>query len=342
MLLRFTNTTLLALLVVLTLTGLWGLAFTLQGWAFEVHRAAGWAVVALAPWKILVSWRSLRRGLDWRFDRSWVVAISLVLAALVLLVLGLGLMWTWRVGPQLLSVAGYADTAISWHWMLALALLVPLAVHVWRRWPRPKPVDFVSRRGALKLLGLAAAGTVGWWAAQDLATARASPASPRRFTGSTEQGSGSGNAFPVTNSAGEGGIVLNSGTWFLNVHGAVQRPLRIDYATLLAMPATEITATIDCTTGWYSTQLWRGVPLKDLLDQAGLRAPAGLLNLRGASGYLGVFTLAEAEEVLLATHVSGQVLEHWHGYPVRAVAPSRRGWFWVKWLSEVEVLAPGA
>ena len=106
------------------------------------------------------------------------------------------------------------------------------------------------------------------------------------------------------------------------------------------MPAAEVTATIDCTTGWYSTQRWRGVPLNAILDQAGLSGPVGLLQLRGASGYLGVFTLAEAAEVLLATHVGGQVLEHWHGYPVRAVAPSRRGWFWVKWLSEVEVLAP--
>ena len=82
MLLRFTNGALLALLATLTLTGLWGLAFTLQGWLFEVHRAAAWAVFALLPWKVLVALRSLRRPLSWRFDRSWGVAISLLLAVL--------------------------------------------------------------------------------------------------------------------------------------------------------------------------------------------------------------------------------------------------------------------
>jgi DMSO/TMAO reductase YedYZ molybdopterin-dependent catalytic subunit len=41
---------------------------------------------------------------------------------------------------------------------------------------------------------------------------------------------------------------------------------------------------------------------------------------------------------VLATHVGGQVLDHWHGYPLRAVVPSRRGGHWVKWLTEIEVI----
>src|SRR6188474_1855005 len=106
MLLRFTNGALLALLILLTLTGLWGLAFTLQGWVFEVHRAAAWAIFALVPWKVLIALRSLRRGFDWRFDRSWGVVISLVLATLGVLVLALGLLWTWRLGPPVIDVAG--------------------------------------------------------------------------------------------------------------------------------------------------------------------------------------------------------------------------------------------
>src|SRR5712692_10360533 len=106
MLLRFTNTALLALVILLTLTGLWGIAFTLQGWLFDVHRAAGWAVIALIPCKTLISVRSLLRGLDFRFDRSWMVGVSLLLAALTLGVLWLGLDWTWRLGPDLLWLGG--------------------------------------------------------------------------------------------------------------------------------------------------------------------------------------------------------------------------------------------
>ena len=340
MFLRFTNTTLLALVVVLTLTGLWGIAFTLAGWSFEVHRIAGWALIALIPWKIIISARSLRRGLDFRFDRSWMIGLSLLLAAITLGVLGLGLGWTWRIGPELLWLGNYGDTLISWHWMLALVLLAPLALHVWRRWPRPKRTDFASRRSALKLLGLAGTGVAGWLAAQQLAQARAAPASPRRFTGSAAQGSFSGNGFPVTNSGGEGQITLAANRYFLAVRGAVDRPYKISYATLAALPQKDLAATIDCTTGWYSTQTWRGVPLQTLLDQAHLVPAAGLVRLRGVSGYSGDFTLLEAAEVLLAMQVGGQLLDHWHGYPLRAVAPSRRGWFWIKWLTEIEVLAP--
>ena len=118
--LRFVNTTLLTLLGVLTLSGLWGLVFTLDGWAFEVHRWAGWALLALLPWKALVAWRSLRRGFEARFDRSAMLVISLTMAGLLVLVLGFSLMWAWRLGPALIGAAGYFDTAISWHWMLAL------------------------------------------------------------------------------------------------------------------------------------------------------------------------------------------------------------------------------
>ncbi|HYH05137.1 MAG TPA: molybdopterin-dependent oxidoreductase [Bacillota bacterium] len=27
-----------------------------------------------------------------------------------------------------------------------------------------------------------------------------------------------------------------------------------------------------------------------------------------------------------------------HGFPLRAVVPSRRGWFWVKWLAKIEAV----
>src|SRR5260370_31049183 len=134
--------------------------------------------------------------------------------------------------------------------------------------------------------------------------------------------------------------MLDAATYSLAVRGAVDRPYKISFATLATLPQSEVTATIDCTTGWYSTQTWRGVSLQTLLDQAGLKPGAGLIRLRGVSGYFGDFTLPEAAEVLLATQVGGQPLNHWHGYPLRAVAPSRRGWVWVQWVDRDEGLGP--
>jgi DMSO/TMAO reductase YedYZ molybdopterin-dependent catalytic subunit len=48
--------------------------------------------------------------------------------------------------------------------------------------------------------------------------------------------------------------------------------------------------------------------------------------------------IQEAREMLLATHVTGEVLGASHGFPLRAVIPGRRGWFWMKWLVKIEVL----
>jgi DMSO/TMAO reductase YedYZ molybdopterin-dependent catalytic subunit len=337
--LRFVNTAILTLLLALTLTGLFGLMWPMPSWMFELHRGASWAFVALLPWKAAIAWRSLRRGLDRRFDRSITIGVSILLATMASSILVLGLMWTWRIGPEVVWLGSYGDAVISWHWMLALGVLPLLGFHVWRRWPRPKRADFLSRRSALKLMALGAVGALGWGLAESLARARQSAEASRRFTGSREQGSFSGLGYPVTHTVGQGQIVIDPDTWQLKIGGAVNLPLTLSYAEVSARSTSEITATLDCTSGWYTTQVWRGLTLAGLLAEAGLHPEAAAILLKDVSGYPALLTLAEAEEVLLATHVGGQALDHWHGAPLRAVVPSRRGWQWVKWLTEIEVLA---
>ena len=123
----------------------------------------------------------------------------------------------------------------------------------------------------------------------------------------------------------------------LPLTGAVANPLVLTYAEALAASTTEAIATLDCTGGWYATQAWQGIRLADLLERAGARPEAAGLVLKGVLDYSARFTLAGAREILLATRVGGLALDHRHGYPMRAVIPSRRGWHWVKWLTEIEV-----
>ena len=48
--------------------------------------------------------------------------------------------------------------------------------------------------------------------------------------------------------------------------------------------------------------------------------------------------MAEARTALLATHIGEEPLSYEHGFPLRLVAPGRRGFEWVKWITPVEVL----
>lgn len=158
-LVRFINLYLLATLLALVFSGLYGLFWSLNGWLWELHRVSGWLLVAGIPWKVGVSWRSLRRGLRPNFDRV-VVLISLLLALVTVLVLLLGAAWDFRLGPESYPLR---QTAISWHWMLALGLLLPLALHVWRRWPGKRREDVLAAGSAAP--GSAGGGRWGFVAA---------------------------------------------------------------------------------------------------------------------------------------------------------------------------------
>jgi hypothetical protein len=333
--LRFTNTAILILIAILTLTGVFGLVWPLHGWVFEAHRVAGWGLVAMLPWKTAITVRSFARGFDRRPDRSLVMALSIILATATLAVIALGLWWTWRLGPGELWLR---QTAISWHWMISLGLLAPLAVHIWRRWPRPKVPDFVSRRGFLQMAGLAAAGGLGWWFSEFLVQGQELVDAPRRHTGSRAAGFFTGNRFPITHRPGDGQHAVLLEDWSLVVSGEVERNLTLSYADLQTRPAAEKIATLDCTLGWYTTQVWQGVALVELLEEAGLPANTYVVRLESLTGYAHLFTAREAQDILLATHVGAETLNHSHGYPLRAVVPNRRGWFWVKWLARVEVV----
>jgi Oxidoreductase molybdopterin binding domain len=337
--LRFINTLILGLFCLLGLTGLYGLVWPFPTLLYEIHRAAGWGLILLIPWKTIISLRSLRRGMDHRIDRNLMIVVSLFLTGATLTVLVLGLVWAWNLGEYYVWIGPYAYSGIGWHWGIALGLAPLFIVHVWRRWPRPRKTDFAGRRQALKLMGLGLATVASWGAAETLSRILQSDDSPRRFTGSRESGSFTGLDYPVTSAADQGLIRLKPETWTLTVKGAVKTPLSWKYEEVLALSSSELTATLDCTGGWYTTQVWRGIPLTDLLAKAEIQPGRFFIALIDVSGYTARFSPAEASEILLATQVGGLTLDHWHGYPLRAVVPSRRGWHWVKWLTEIEVIA---
>lgn len=328
---RFTNT---SLLILVTFLGITGIVMLYGSWLpliFDLHRMAGFSLLVLVPWKSVIIYRSLRRGIGKNFDRKIVIFASVALALLTVLVIVLGLIWLLRFGPY----SYLTQTIIAWHWIIGL-LLVPLfAFHAWRRWPNPKMRDILSRRDILKFSAAAGAGIVGGWLANQVGGMAASLESPRRFTGSRGYGHFTGNNYPIF---GESTQTLDPDQWQLAVVGAVKTPLSLTYSAILDRNLHIQTETLDCTSGWYSVQEWQGVSLIDILEDAYMDAGAAGVRLVSATGYNHTYPIEEARTILLATHVTGEVLEPRHGFPLRAVVPGRRGWFWVKWLAEVQVL----
>jgi len=140
--------------------------------------------------------------------------------------------------------------------------------------------------------------------------------------------------------------------WQVRVEGLVAEPLTLGPGNVdrtaassgdgTAVPTdSELRALLDCTSGWYTEQDWRGVRVGDLLDRAGASDDARYVRFVSVTGYRWSLPVAEARDALLATHVGGERLSHGHGFPLRLVAPNRRGFQWVKWIERVEVREHG-
>ena len=322
------NTLLLLLIVVELATGFLGLVVGgSEDWALFilVHRVAGYGILVVLVWKVRVVLLSLRRrrGPAPR-------AASLALAAALVASLGLGLAWS-LAGPY--EFAWFSG--VSWHINVGAALVPILVWHAIHH-TRGLPLSFwADRRSFLRLTGVAAVGLASWQLVELGTRLGGLGGASRRFTGSYEASSFSGNAFPLTSWLNDSPGHVDTSRWALSVGGAVDRELTLRYGDLEA--AEGVTATLDCTGGWYSTQVWRGMPVARLIVLAGPTGSAASVTFTSVTGYHRRFSLEEATGYLLATHVGGDTLSHGHGFPVRLVAPGKRGFEWVKWVARIEL-----
>jgi DMSO/TMAO reductase YedYZ molybdopterin-dependent catalytic subunit len=150
------------------------------------------------------------------------------------------------------------------------------------------------------------------------------------------------------------------------VRGAVKRPLSLTLDEIVRVGEhVEVVAINQCAgngrgfsqprvtgTQWGNGAMgnarWTGVRLRDVLDKAGVGANATRVRFAGldrpmvdgAPQFIKSIPIdiARRDDVLVAWAMNGEALPLLHGYPLRIVVP---GWFstyWVKMLSDIEVL----
>src|SRR5690606_13781352 len=114
--------------------------------------------------------------------------------------------------------------------------------------------------------------------------------------------------------------------------------LAITYRDLLSMPAVEMDGTLMCISFTYDNDLisstrWTGVPLRDVLQMAGIADGAVELVLKGGGGYSDSISIEQALDArtLLAYGMNGETLPRGHGFPCRLYVPNIYGEKNVKW-----------
>src|SRR6266581_4654363 len=154
-------------------------------------------------------------------------------------------------------------------------------------------------------------------------------------------------------------------TFFVDVKGKVDRPLKLSLADIKKLPSTEIVAVNQCSgnsrgfmnprvaggqlaNGAMGNARWRGVPLKTVLDRAGVQQGARQVTFNGMDGpvsdktpdFIKALEVDHARdgEVMLAYGMNGEDLPVLNGFPLRLVVPGYYGTYWMKHLSEINVI----
>ena len=159
---------------------------------------------------------------------------------------------------------------------------------------------------------------------------------------------------------------IDAAAFRLNVRGHVAKPLSLGLDELMTLPHIEYAAINQCSgnsRGYFQPRVpgaqwghgamgnakWTGVRLKDVLDRAGVQPGAVAVRFAGLDqplvpdgpDFIKSLDIDHARdgEVMIAFLQNGEPLPLLNGFPLRLIVP---GWFstyWMKMLSDIEVLA---
>ncbi len=135
--------------------------------------------------------------------------------------------------------------------------------------------------------------------------------------------------------------------WQVKVDGLVARPQSISIAQLKAMPQRAQITRHDCVEGWSAIGKWTGVPLKLLLDAAGVKPTARYIvfhcadKMAGEAPYYESIDMVDAyhPQTIMAWALNDKPLPIGNGAPVRLRVERQLGYKHAKYVERIEAVA---
>lgn len=154
---------------------------------------------------------------------------------------------------------------------------------------------------------------------------------------------------PVQTRAGFAGVIEEamSPNYRLRIFGkAVTHQLELSLSDLKARSTHRAALPISCVQGWSVGAIWDGVPVRDLLAEAGVLRFSYVIvtSIQKRTKPNAMFTSARLNrahamdpDTMLALKLNGEPLHIDHGFPVRLIAPNNPGIMQTKWVESMEV-----
>lgn len=137
-------------------------------------------------------------------------------------------------------------------------------------------------------------------------------------------------------------------TFELRITGLVERPQRLRWSEVAALPGVHQTSDFHCVTGWSVDNVrWEGIRPQTIIDLVRPTSAAKFVTLQSLeTPYVDQISLDQFREpnAMLARRQDGKPLTRSHGAPLRLVLPSMYGYKNVKWVRELRfdsTAAPG-
>ena len=137
----------------------------------------------------------------------------------------------------------------------------------------------------------------------------------------------------------KGPQTIDKNTYRLEVTGLVERPQKLTYDQVLALPHVKKVFTLHCVEGWDETLLYEGVLLNDILAIAGPKPGVKTVIFYAADGYSSSvpYDYARKKGIMIGATINGLVLDATRGFPFQVVNDGKLGYKWVKWLTKIEL-----